>query len=192
MQDIAQREIFLSNRAYDRLAARRPGFKPRGARKATVKIAAGTIKIPRPIHCPDNGVAFLFLNFVHVYEVNTPTGEEAIDWKLVTGEPINVQQDVLNIVDDYRARWMIEEYFKALKTGCSYEKRQLESKETLLNALAVLAPIAWQLLVLRSVSRQHPEASSQYALSLNQIKLLRAVSYPGCRDGLVRNVSPNS
>ena len=56
-------------------------------------------------------------------------------------------------LDYYRSRWSIEEFFKALKTGCSYEKRQLESRHALLNALGILAPIAWQLLVLRQDSR---------------------------------------
>jgi hypothetical protein len=47
-------------------------------------------------------------------------------------------------VDCYRGRWTIEEYFKALKTGCQYERRQLETAHSLLNALAILAPVAWR------------------------------------------------
>jgi hypothetical protein len=47
----------------------------------------------------------------------------------------------------------MEEFFKALKTGSAIETRQLESKRSMLNALAVFAPIAWQLLTLRSLAR---------------------------------------
>lgn len=62
------------------------------------------------------------------------------------------------VVDIYRMRWLIEEYFKALKTGCAIEKRQLESKHALVNALAVLIPIAWRLLRLRALARENASA----------------------------------
>ena len=37
----------------------------------------------------------------------------------MTTEPIDTVEQVLRIVDWYRARWVIEEFFKALKTGCA-------------------------------------------------------------------------
>jgi IS4 transposase len=46
---------------------------------------------------------------------------------LYTSEPIDTAEQLLTIVDQYRSRWVIEEFFKALKTGCAFEKRQLES-----------------------------------------------------------------
>jgi hypothetical protein len=35
--------------------------------------------------------------------------------------------------DLYHRRWLVEEYFKALKTGCSLERRQVESYSALKN-----------------------------------------------------------
>jgi hypothetical protein len=78
----------------------------------------------------------------------------------------------------YRSRWLIEEFFKALKTGCAYEKRQLESLDTLLVALALLAPIAWQLLVLRHLARTLPDAPATALFTDRQLRVLRAAS-PG-------------
>jgi hypothetical protein len=49
---------------------------------------------------------------------------------------------------------------KALKTGCAFEKRQLESLPVLLNALAVFIPIAFDLLALRSAARTQPDRSA--------------------------------
>lgn len=43
-------------------------------------------------------------------------------------------------MDAYRARWVIEEFFKALKTGCNFERRQLESFQSLRIALAIFLP----------------------------------------------------
>jgi hypothetical protein len=42
----------------------------------------------------------------------------------MTTEPIDTPEQILAVVDGYRHRWKIEELFKALKTGCAYEKRQ--------------------------------------------------------------------
>lgn len=77
-------------------------------------------------------------------------------------------------MDWYRTRWLIEEFFKALKTGCAYEKRQLTSLDTLLVALALLAPVAWQLLLLRHLASADPGASSALALTARQLQVLRA------------------
>jgi hypothetical protein len=80
------------------------------------------------------------------------------------------------VVDAYRGRWVIEEYFKALKTGCAIERRQLESAHALQNALAVLAPVAWLLLRLRSVARARPSSPGSRLFSKKQITLLRALA----------------
>jgi hypothetical protein len=67
---------------------------------------------------------------------------------------------------------LIEEYFRAPKQGCAYEKRQLESKHALLNALAVFAPIAW-LLALRQLSRDRAELPADSVLSPLKLTLLQ-------------------
>lgn len=60
---------------------------------------------------------------------------------------------------------MIEEYFKALKTGCAYEKSQLETLHALLNLLAIQAVVAWQLLRLRTIARDDPQRPATHVLS---------------------------
>lgn len=115
------------------------------------------------------------LNAVHVFEPNPPPGQDAIEWLLVTNETIENLDDATAIVDHYRARWMIEEYFKALKTGCAFEKRQLTSFDGLTKALALFAPIAWSLLVLRHVSRVEPTRRATLLFSTDELLLLRAL-----------------
>ena len=100
-------------------------------------------------------------------------------------------QAIAFAVDCYRARWTIEEYFKALKTGCQFEKRQLESAHSLLNALAILAPVAWRLLLLRHLARAKERAPASDALTSKQLEVLRAVakkplpSRPSARDAML-------
>jgi hypothetical protein len=92
---------------------------------------------------------------------------------LITTEPISTAAEIEAVVDHYRHRWQIEEFFKALKTGCSFEERQLESLKTLTNALALFLPIAWQMLLLRAVSRATPNAPAETVLTSIQIEVLR-------------------
>lgn len=65
--------------------------------------------------------------------------------------------DIERTVDWYRQRWVIEESFKALKTRCALEMRQLESYSALVKVTAILTPIAYRLLLLRGMERRHPE-----------------------------------
>jgi hypothetical protein len=90
----------------------------------------------------------------------------------VTNEPIATPEQVAAVVDAYRARWVVEEFFKALKSGCQIEKRQMESYGALRIALALFLPIAVRLLALRDAARSEPDAPCA-ALSARQLQLLR-------------------
>ena len=96
-----------------------------------------------------------------------------VEWYLMSSLPIDSLEHILQIVDFYGARWVIEEFFRALKTGCAIEKRQLESKDPLLRLLAVFLPIAHRLLLLRSLPRTAPELPASVVLTESQITVLR-------------------
>lgn len=135
------------------------------------------VTIPRPSkrpnseHLPSN----VTLTVVEAVERNPPPGEEQVRWLLLTSEPCDSIDDVLRVVDWYRARWVIEEYFKAIKTGCSYELRQFAGAHPLLNMLGVTLALAMQALELRSRSRVEPAAPATQVLSPGQIALLVAL-----------------
>ena len=93
------------------------------------------------------------LNVVRVFEPEPPEGVKPIEWLLCTSEPISTSEEVARIIDWYRARWLIEEFFKALKTGCAFEKLRLEKRTSILNAFAIYLPVAWRLLRLRTLAR---------------------------------------
>ncbi len=93
-------------------------------------------------------------------------------------EPIDTPDDVLRVVDWYRARWTIEEYFKALKTGCALEERQLEDLPALVNVLALFIPIAWRLLLMKSEARDAPTAPATTILEPEELEVLRLAGGP--------------
>jgi hypothetical protein len=136
-------------------------------------LGAVEIVLKRPRSCPKTFPEECTLNFVRVWEPSPPAGEVAVEWDLFTTEPINSPEDLLKIIDIYRARWRIEELFKAIKTGCAFEKRQLESFETLINALAIFLPIAWRLLHLRSQVSDKPDALALTILDPIELEVLR-------------------
>jgi hypothetical protein len=146
---------------------------PRSARTARLHIRGGSVAIRKPDRT--HGPEALALNLVEVRELEPPGGEEAIAWHLLTTEPVESIEQLRRVVDIYTARWLIEEYFKALKTGCSLEKRQLTSLEGLLNVLAVLMPIAWRMLAIRHAARVQPDALAT-VLDAPEIEALRAFS----------------
>ena len=149
---------------------------PRNYRVATLSFAAKAIEIPRTVDAKTAPSPTLRLNIIYVWERKPPSGEPAVEWFLLTNLAVGTPEEIAYAVDCYRARWVIEEYFKALKTGCQYEKRQLESAHSLLNALAVLAPVAWRLLLLRHLGRHAPKRPATDVLTPSQLEVLHAVA----------------
>ena len=148
----------------------------RADRLARLSFSATTVEIPRTAKTKRPSSASIVLNVVYVVERRPPAGEQPVEWFLLTDLPTGTPKQIEYVVDCYRGRWMIEEYFKALKTGCQYEKRQLESAHSLLNALAVFAPVAWRLLLLRHLARNAPTRPASAALTAAQIDVLHAVA----------------
>lgn len=172
---VVKREVKLSRRTKS-FPDKRKQAQSRDGRIARLALSARTVTISRPIQCSKELPPSLMINFVHVKEIGAEHGQEPVEWMLATTERIETAEDIERIVDIYRVRWVIEEYFKALKTGCDYENRQLESDQTLTNALAIFVPIAWQLLLLRSLARRTGQASAEEALTRAQIDVLVATS----------------
>jgi hypothetical protein len=174
---VCEREVCLSERRIARGDRGRKRNPPRLSRMAKLSITTTSISIRRSENASAKDYPnILTLNVVHAFEINPPPGEKPVDWKLYTTEPINDVSQVLRVVDIYRARWIIEEFFKALKTGCSYEDRQLETFKTAMNALALMIPIAWQMLQLRYNSRTENSTGTEFIFTPIQIAILRSIS----------------
>jgi hypothetical protein len=170
---IAKREVPISARRRSAMPTYRRTFPSRRGRTAKLHVSAGEVVIERPKSASRTPEPELKLNFVRVFEPKPPRGENAIEWRLWTTEPVTTAEEILAVVDDYRCRWRIEEYFKALKTGCRVESRQLETHRALVNALALLAPIAWRLLGLRTLGGEDSHLPASAVLTEAQLVCLR-------------------
>lgn len=91
---------------------------------------------------------------VQASELAPPEGEKAVEWILLTNEPVRSFKDAWRVLGWYERRWIIEEYHKAMKTGCRIEDLQFTAVERLQPAIALLSAVATTLLNLRDASRR--------------------------------------
>lgn len=175
---VAKREVPVSARRHSKEQTYKRRYAERDRRVATLRVEALPVVFKKPgvIRFQPDLPASFEVNIVRVWEPAPPRGEEPVEWLLITNEPIDSRKQVEAVIDWYRRRWKIEEYFKALKTGCGFERRQLQSRRALVNTLALLTPIAWQLLTLRDHGRTAPEAPATSVLSPRQLNVLQGLT----------------
>ena len=171
----AHREIELSARKHHenkpKGKAKKHRHPERSSRVARVAIGSCSVTLSKTRYS-DVDVEPFEINVVRVWESHPQPDEPAMEWVLFTNESVATRADLERVVDLYRRRWTIEEYFKALKSGCSLEKRQIESYDALCKVLAILAPIAYRLLLLRSLARAAPTEPATRLFSVRELTIM--------------------
>jgi hypothetical protein len=68
------------------------------------------------------------LSFVEVVEPHPPKGAEPVHWLLLTTHALASAADAWQIVAWYKERWIIEQFFRSMKTqGLRIEDSQLQT-----------------------------------------------------------------
>ena len=168
------REIEVCERKYPARGvakATRLRHPEREARVAHVAIASARVTLKGTKYSGVKTEPFQ-VNVIRVWEPRPPKNQPAVEWVLVTTEEVASAGKLKHVVDLYRLRWIIEEYFKALKTGCSLEKRQVESYDALRKVLALFVPIAYRLLLLRGLERLDSNAPARRAFSETDLHIM--------------------
>jgi len=138
--------------------------KARSEREAVLTIQAATVT-PRAPWRPDGKLPSVPVTVVLAREANAPPGEEPIEWLLLTDVPAACRSEAERVLDLYTQRWVIEVYFRVLKSGCGVEKLQLETAARLLNALTLYQIVAWRVLQLTMLGRACPGLSCEAVLA---------------------------
>jgi hypothetical protein len=128
----------------------------RPARTAQIQARSGTLRFKGPER-PDGDKPDFTVNVVEVREAAAATGEEPLRWLLLTSLPCQHWAEVQRIVGRYAARWWIEEYHKALKSGVGAEESQLQQAHRIETLVAVLALVAVRLLNAKWLARTHAD-----------------------------------
>ena len=111
---------------------------------------------------------------VWVREVNAPKGVDPIEWVLLTSLPITSFDDAWQVITYYERRWLIEEWHKALKSGCRVTESQLKSKGRLEALVGLLSVVSVRLVQLKTAARTDPDRPAREMIPLRWIRLLCA------------------
>jgi hypothetical protein len=101
----------------------RPG--KRQARQARLSVRFGKVCICRPKSCSDpKAPAEIELSAIEVREINPPSGEEPIYWRLLSTRDVKTVEQALILIGWYRQRWHIEQLFRTVKTPRARHREQ--------------------------------------------------------------------
>jgi Transposase DDE domain len=121
-----------------------PARAQRAERVAVLKLRFGAVNLARPQskflrHLPES----LPLTLVEVSEPDSPAGTEPLHWRLLTTHPVANAEEAWRIVEWYKRRWLIEQFFRVLKTqGFKLEDSQIATADRLLKLVAIAAKAA--------------------------------------------------
>ena len=110
-------------------------------------------------------------------EEQPPAGEKAITWRLLTNRTADTLGDVVQLIDWYRKRWLIEIFFRIWKSGCRVEALQLGTLERLERALVVYLIIAWRILHLVTWGRNCPQLPCDVVFDAEEWQAAWMVAY---------------
>lgn len=138
-----------------------PATTSHPARIAELELRFAPLAVPPPTvtnawirtHAPDHPLPMWV---VELRECDPPADAEPVRWVLLTSERVETLEQAQRIAEYYAQRWAIEEYHKALKTGCRVEARYYATAPRLERVTGLLAIVAVQLLRLRQLAEETP------------------------------------
>jgi hypothetical protein len=136
--------------------------------------------------------ASLPLTLVDVREPNPQAGTEPLHWRLLTTHPVANAEQAWRIVEWYKRRWLIEQFFRVLKTqGFKLEDSQVGTADRLLKLVAIAAKaavITIQLLQARDGRGHQPV---RLAFNANEVATLVALNQTlEAKSRILRNPHP--
>lgn len=147
------------------------------ARTAQMEVRFGSVTMPRPAQVSKwvqaSGIKEITMEIVETREVNPPQGILGARWVLCTRERVGSFTDAWTVLEHYEKRPTIEDWHKALKTGCRLESRQYETAKRLEAVTGLLSVLAVRLLQLKTVARDEPERPAEEVVPKPWIKMLQ-------------------
>ena len=129
-----------------------PADKGRSARKVCQTIYVRRVMLPARGKSPA-----IEMTAILAREENPPAGEKPLVWRLLTNRWVETLEEAAELIDWYRRRWLIEIFFRILKSGCRVEALQLSTLERLERALVIFLIIAWRILHVVTLGRECPD-----------------------------------
>lgn len=138
--------------------------------RVTVRSAKRKTKYQRSI-----GFTQLTQWAVEVREVHPPRGVAPLHWVLWTTLPITNFDEAWQVIEYYEKRWLIEEFHKAIKTGCQLEARQYMQAHRLEAVAGITCVLAVRLLQMKTIATTHPDLPATRIVPKIWLKMLSAL-----------------
>ena len=136
----------------DRFEVTIPAAPGRKARTAELAVRCAPVTLRKPRHGADPALpATVAVTLVDVRETSMPPDAgEPIHWRLLTTHTAATLVQARRVIDLYRQRWIIEEFFRTLKTaGFDIEAADIGEPQAMINfvAAATIAAVTIKQLV---------------------------------------------
>ena len=155
------RHTLAGNKLWDRLGQSEPAGEvefllpaapDRPARRVRQTLYRQVITLPAR-----HGAPAVTVTAILAREEAPPAGEKALEWRLLTNRAAETLAAIVELIAWYRCRWLVEIFFRILKSGCRVEALQLGTLERLERALVIYLIIAWRILHLVTWGRECPD-----------------------------------
>jgi Transposase DDE domain len=155
-----------------------PKRMDRRPRKVHLSLRFGRVVLQRPKNTTERDLpASVAVNFVEVIELHPPKGAQPIHWLLLTTHEVASVADAWQIVAWYKRRWIIEQFFRSMKTqGLRIEDSQLETAEGLMKLVAIAAKAATIVIQLVQARNGENVLPAGFAFSAEEIEVLDAIN----------------
>ncbi len=112
---------------------------------------------------------------VEAREINPPPGVAPVRWVLWSSRNAAAFEVAWQVLIDYERRWLIEEFHKALKTGCRVESRQHQTAKRLEVMTALCSVLAVRLVQLKTLARTAPQTPADHVVPRVWLEMLRSL-----------------
>ena len=155
-----------------------PARAQRAERGALLELRFGGVSLARPQtrflrHLPES----LSLTLVDVRETDPLAGTEPLHWRLLTTHPVANPEEAWRIVEWYKQRWLIEQFFRVLKTqGFRLEDSQIATADRLLKLVVIAAKAAVITIQLLQARGGRGDQSVRLVFDAKEVETLAALN----------------
>ncbi len=159
------------------------GKRKRKSREVTLEIRASRVRLVAPLKEGADAKPLDMLA-VSAFEPDPPSGKEGLHWVLLATEGDETAEDAVRTVKWYEARWSIEEYFKALKTGTGIKERRFDCADDLRKCLAFDVVTAYRVFDLERMAREKPDIPARDVVGEEEINAMYSLLL---YEGIIKN-----
>lgn len=153
---------------YQQLQLPRRGARPARLAKLAISHACVELKPPKR----KASLAPIKLWAVFARELEAAPNTTALEWMLLTTCEVESFAAAIDKLAWYNQRWGIEVYHRTLKSGCQIEARQLGNADRIEACLAIDLVVAWRIMHLSKLGREHPDVPCTLYFSDTEWKAL--------------------